>query len=126
LIIDDEPDTATYLGTLLSDNGWDVRTANDVNTGLALAREETPDVVLLDLMMPDRGGLSALVELRKDPKLGPVPIVIVSGIQEELNADFRNFLARFKYRKADAFLDKPVVPEELLKKVDELTAQKTE
>jgi DNA-binding response OmpR family regulator len=50
LIIDDEPDTATYLGTLLSDNGWDVRTANDVNTGLALAREETPDVVLLDLM----------------------------------------------------------------------------
>ena len=125
LIIDDEPDTATYLGTLLSDNGWDVRTANDVNTGLALAREETPDIVLLDLMMPERGGLSALVELRKDAKLGQVPIVIVSGIQEELNADFRNFLARFKYKKADAFLDKPVKPEELLKKVDELTAQKT-
>jgi len=126
LIIDDEPDTATYLGTLLSDNGWDVRTANDVNTGLALAREDTPDVVLLDLMMPDRGGLSCLVEFRKDPELGPVPIVIVSGIEEELNVDFRNFLARFKHRKADAFLGKPVVPEELLKKVDELTSQKTE
>jgi CheY-like chemotaxis protein len=126
LVIDDEPDTATYLGTLLSDNGWDVRTANDVNTGLGLAREDTPDVILLDLMMPERGGLSCLVELRKDPKLGPVPIVIVSGIEEELNVDFRNFLARFKYRKADAFLNKPVVPDELLKKVDELTSQKTE
>jgi hypothetical protein len=55
-----------------------------------------------------------------------VPIVIVSGIQEELTADFRNFLARFKYRKADASLDKPVVKEELLKKVDELTAEKAE
>lgn len=124
LIIDDEPDTSTYLGTLLSDHGWDVRTANDVNTGLALARKETPDIVLLDLMMPDRGGLSALVELRKDPKLGSVPIVIVSGIQETLTADFRKFLARFKYKKADAFLDKPIKPEELLNKVDELTSEK--
>ena len=121
LIIDDEPDVATYLGTLLSDHGWNVRMAHDADKGLELAREETPDVVLLDLMMPDRGGLSALVELRKSPKLGSVPIVIVSGIQETLTADFRNFLARFKYRKADAFLDKPVEPEKLLQTVDELT-----
>jgi DNA-binding response OmpR family regulator len=103
LIIDDEPDVATYLATLLSDHGWNVRTAHDVNKGLELAREEIPDVVLLDLMMPDRGGLSALVELR-----------------------IRNFLARFKYRKADAFLDKPVEPDKLLKTVDELTSRRTD
>jgi CheY-like chemotaxis protein len=126
LIIDDEPDVATYLGTLLSDHGWTVRIAHDADSGLALANEETPDVVLLDLMMPDRGGLSALIELRRSPTLGSVPIVIVSGIQETLTADFRAFLARFKYRKADAFLDKPVNPEELLRTVDEVTVQKTD
>jgi CheY-like chemotaxis protein len=92
LIIDDEPDTRTYLATLLSDNGWTARTANSVDDGLALAREQVPDVVLLDLMMPERGGLSALVELRKTPELSSVPIVIVSGIQETLTSDFRAFL----------------------------------
>jgi len=126
LIIDDEPDTTTYLATLLTDNGWTARTANSVDDGLALAREQVPDVVLLDLMMPERGGLSALVELRKTPELSSVPIVIVSGIQETLTADFRTFLKRFKYRKPDAFLDKPVVPEELLQKLDQLTQPKSD
>jgi CheY-like chemotaxis protein len=124
LIIDDEPDTRTYLATLLSDNGWTARTANSVDDGLALAREQVPDVVLLDLMMPERGGLSALVELRKTPELSSVPIVIVSGIQETLTSDFRAFLKRFKYRQPDAFLDKPVVPDELLQKLDQLTLAK--
>ena len=126
LIIDDEPDTTTYLATLLTDNGWTARTANSVEDGLALAREQVPDVVLLDLMMPERGGLSALVELRKTPNLSSVPIVIVSGIQETLTSDFRTFLKRFKYRKPDAFLDKPVVPEELLQTLDQLTQPKAD
>jgi twitching motility two-component system response regulator PilH len=126
LIIDDEPDTTTYLATLLTDNGWTARTANSVEDGLALARAQVPDVVLLDLMMPERGGLSALVELRKTPELSSVPIVIVSGIQETLTSDFRTFLKRFKYRKPDAFLDKPVVPDELLQTLDQLTQSKAD
>ena len=122
LVIDDEPDMTTYLSTLLSDHGWKVNTANSADDGLALARQEVPDVVLLDMMMPDRGGLSALVELRKTPELSAVPIVIVSGIQETLTADFRAFLARFKHRKPDAFLDKPVDPKKLIETINELTA----
>jgi DNA-binding response OmpR family regulator len=101
LIIDDEPDVTTYLGAVLTDHGWKVRTANGADEGLALARDDRPDAVLLDLMMPERGGLSVLVELRRDPDLSSVPIVIVSGIQATLTADFRNFLARFKYRHLD-------------------------
>lgn len=126
LIIDDEPDMTTYLSTLLSDHGWKVHTANSADDGLAMAKENVPDVVLLDLMMPDRGGLSALIELRKTPELSKVPIVIVSGIQETLTADFRAFLARFKHRKPDAFLDKPVDKEQLLATIDRLTSAKSE
>jgi CheY-like chemotaxis protein len=122
LIIDDEPDVTEYLGAVLTDRGWKVRTANSADEGLALAREERPDAVLLDMMMPERGGLSVIVELRKDPGLSSVPIVIVSGIQETLTADFRKFLARFKHRQPDAFLDKPIDPDELVATLDRLTA----
>ena len=87
VIIDDEPDIRTYLGTLLADAGWQVREAPDVAAGLKLLREEPPAAVLLDLMMPDRGGLNALVEIRKDPALAATPVLIVSGIQEKLTAE---------------------------------------
>ena len=91
---------------------------------IALAKEEAPDAVLLDIMMPERGGLSTLVALRKNPGTAEVPIVIVSGIQETLTSDFREFLGKFKYRKPDAFLDKPLEPEQLLQTLDELTGAK--
>ena len=121
LIIDDEPDVTTYLGAILSDAGWRVRTANSADDGLAMAEQEAPDAILLDMMMPERGGLSALVALRKNPGLGQVPIVVVSGIQDSLTSDFREFLGKFKYRQPDAFLDKPIDPEQLLRTLDELT-----
>lgn len=122
VVIDDEPDVTAYLGTLLSDHGWRVRTANGVDQGLKLLAAERPDAVLLDLMMPERGGLAALVAIRKDPALADVPVIIVSGIQEKLTSDYHAFLERAKRFKADAYLDKPVVPAELLKTLDALVA----
>jgi twitching motility two-component system response regulator PilH len=122
LIIDDEPDVTTYHGTLLSDNGWSVRTANSGDEGLELARAEAPDVVLLDVMMPERGGLSTFLAFRKDPELKSVPVILVSGIQEQLTADFEAFLDRFKKHNPDGFLEKPVDPEKLFKLLDEVTA----
>lgn len=121
LIIDDEPDITTYLGTILSDNDWDVRTANRAEDGLAAAREEAPDVILLDVLMPERGGLSTLIALRKDPGLSTVPVVLVTGIQDSLTADFSAFLDRFKHYHPDAYLEKPVTPEQLMSTVNEVT-----
>jgi CheY-like chemotaxis protein len=120
VVIDDEPDITTYLVTLLSDSGWKVRSANLVDEGLKLLEEERPDVVLLDLMMPERGGLSALVEIRKNPLLKGLPVVVVSGIQEKLTSDYHAFLDRAKHFKPDAYLDKPVKPAELLSTLDAL------
>ena len=122
LIIDDEPDITTYHGTLLADAGWDVRTANSGDDGLEIARNEPPDIVLLDVMMPERGGLSTLIGFRKDPKLESVPVVLVTGIQETLTADFSNFLDRFKHYNPNGYVEKPIDPEKLLALLDELTA----
>lgn len=120
VIIDDEPDVTLYLSTLLSDRGWQVRTANGVEAGLELIRERRPDVVLLDLMMPDRGGLNALVAIRKDPAFETLPVIIVSGIQEKLTSDYRAYLDRFKHYKPNGFLDKPIDTAVLFAKLDEI------
>jgi len=121
VIIDDEPDITTYVGTFLSDNGWSVRSANDPNEGIALAQSEPPDVVLLDVMMPERGGLSTLIALRKDERTAKVPVVLVTGIQESLKSDFGDFLDRFKNYHPDAYLQKPIEEAKLLQTLDSLT-----
>ena len=128
LIIDDDADVTRYLGTLLSDRGWSVSTANSAEEGLAIARENPPDVVVLDLMMPERGGLSTLVALRKDSQLQSTRIVIVTGIEQEVHniygkgEHFDAYLRRLKRYHADAYLEKPVDPEVLLSTLDEVTA----
>ncbi len=120
VIIDDEPDVTTYLGALLSDRGWQVRTANSSADGLALLEQQRPNVVLLDIMMPDKGGLQTLVAIRKDPKLASLPVILVSGIQEKLTADYHAFLDRFKHYRPDAFVDKPVDPPQLFSIIEQV------
>jgi CheY-like chemotaxis protein len=123
VIIDDEPDITTYLETFLTDNGWSVRVANDPNAGIALAQAEPPSVILLDVMMPERGGLSTLIALRKDERTAKVPVVLVTGIQESLKADFGNFLDRFKKYHPDAYVQKPIDEAGLLQTIEEVTSR---
>jgi two-component system, OmpR family, alkaline phosphatase synthesis response regulator PhoP len=120
LVIDDEPDITTYIGMVLSDNGWTVRTANSAADGLEFARQQAPDVILLDVMMPEKGGLSTLVALRKDPNLKSVPVVLVTGIQDTLTQDFEAYLGRIKNYHPDAYMEKPVEPERLLALLDQV------
>jgi CheY-like chemotaxis protein len=120
LVIDDEPDITAYIGMVLSDNGWAVRTANSAADGLELARQQAPDVILLDVMMPEKGGLSTLVALRKDPNLKSVPVVLVTGIQDTLTQDFEAYLGRIKNYHPDAYMEKPVEPKKLLSLLDKV------
>lgn len=124
VVIDDEADIRTFLSTVLADAGWTVHTAGGADQGLELIRRERPHAVLLDLMMPERGGLNVLVGIRKDPDIKATPVVVVSGIQDHLNRDYHAYLERFKHYRPDAYLDKPVEPPALLAKLDELTAAK--
>lgn len=122
LIIDDEPDVATYQSRVLTDHGWRVRIASSGDQGLALALEETPDVILLDLMMPGgRGGLNTFMELRKNPALASIPVVFVTVYPEPDPDDLYNFLGRQERLRPDAYLEKPVDPEVLLATVEKVT-----
>jgi len=122
LIIDDEPDVAAYQGRILSDHGWRVRIAISGDQGLALALDKTPDVILLDLMMPGgRGGLNTFMELRKNPRLTSIPVVFVTAFPEPDPDDRESFLGRQKRHRPAAYLEKPVDPETLLATIEKVT-----
>jgi two-component system OmpR family response regulator len=66
LVVDDEPSLAELLASVLRYEGWEVRTAADGHTALRVARDFHPDAVILDVMLPDLGGLEVLRKLRQD------------------------------------------------------------
>jgi CheY-like chemotaxis protein len=123
LIIDDEADVTTYLASVLSEHGWRALTASSGDEGLALARDELPDVILLDLLMPGgRGGLSTFLALRRDRRLESVPVVFVTSFPEPSATDAEDFLTgRDPKFQPDAYIEKPVAPNDLLAKLEEVT-----
>jgi DNA-binding response OmpR family regulator len=79
LVVEDDPSVRGLLHTLLTAEGYDVSTASDGLAGLVKAAQTLPDLILLDLMMPDLGGVRVLEELREDPELDQTPVVVVTG-----------------------------------------------
>jgi DNA-binding response OmpR family regulator len=79
LVVEDDPSVRGLLHTLLSAEGYEVSTASDGLAGLVKATASKPALVLLDLMMPDLGGVRVLEELRDDPELADIPVIVVTG-----------------------------------------------
>ena len=79
LVVEDDPSVRGLLHTLLTGEGYDVATASDGLAGLVKASTQRPDLMLLDLMMPDLGGIRVLEELREDPTMADIPVIVVTG-----------------------------------------------
>ena len=79
LVVEDDPSVRGLLQTLLSAEGYEVVTASDGLAGLVKASAANPALVLLDLMMPDLGGVRVLEEMRGDPVLSQIPVIVVTG-----------------------------------------------
>ena len=128
LLVDDEDDIIEYLSTLLADAGYEVRTARDGVQATAEARKARPDVVSLDITMPNKSGVRFYREMRTDPELADVPIVIVTGVVNpwagpDGTGSFEDFISsRRKLRPPDGFFGKPVDREAYLAKLAEVTA----
>jgi len=135
LIVDDEQDHRTYLGTVLEENGYTSVSAKDGVEGIDLLRKEKPDLVLLDLMMPRKSGITMFQELRKDPSMSHVPVVVVTGVSEVTGVDFKNFMYKqplqdekkfvettglTKYTIPNGYIEKPVDPDELINVIREV------
>ena len=89
LLVDDDPDAVEFLQDLLTDNDYEVLTASNATEGLARMREERPDLVCLDVLMPEESGISMYQKARIDPRLKGIPILISSSLSftRELNLE---------------------------------------
>ena len=114
LVVEDDPSVRGLLQTLLSAEGYDVATASDGLAGLVKASSRRPSLILLDLMMPDLGGIRVLEELRGDPALSDVPVIVVTGKIDAV-AGLKEVLGE------DSVFAKPFGVAELLARVAEVT-----
>jgi len=119
LLIEDDPALVKALGEFLNLNGYEVASALDGEAGLALARQERPDLILLDLILPRRPGLEVLKKLRQDPALIGLPVIVLTNV--ESNESVSEALAL----GAKAYLVKTSYSlEEVLAKVEGVLKQK--
>ena len=114
LVVDDDPEIVTLLSTRLGKRGYKVTTASDGHAALELAKKHSPDLMLLDVMMPGKSGWEVARALKQDPETQSIKIVMVTAIGEKTNA-----LTSPIYG-ADAHIDKPFEFEKLERIISEL------
>ena len=117
LIIDDDVDTLRLVGLMLQRQGYDISAASNGTQGLAKALEERPDLILLDVMMPDMDGYEVTRRLRKNPATVAIPILMFTA-KTQLDDKVTGFEVG-----ADDYLTKPTHPTELQAHVKALLAR---
>ncbi len=114
LVVDDEPDVIRYFTAVLQENGHVTTTASDGLEALAKVREQPPELVLLDITMPNQSGVRVYREMKEDAKLKSIPVVIITGISHS----FKQFIStRTQVPPPEGYLEKPVTPEALMEEV---------
>lgn len=119
LIVDDEPDVCTYISTLLEDHGYETISAGNGEEALVRLQASSPDLITLDISMPEKSGVRLYREMKEDPRWKKIPIVIITGVAE----DFQKFIStRRQVPPPEGYLTKPINREEFLALVGRLTA----
>lgn len=116
LLIDDDIDFVEATKIVLESKPYEVIVAYDGDDGLRKAREENPDLILLDIIMPVKDGFTAAEQLKKDPELSRIPVIMLTSFASRGQGTSiprgRGFAL-----EAEDYVEKPVTPEELLSKV---------
>jgi CheY-like chemotaxis protein len=97
--------------------------ANSVEDGLRLLAAATPDLIFLDIMMPRESGLSMYVRLKENPATRQIPVVILSGVAQKGQFNFRSYIADPSVPTPDHYLEKPVSVDELIEVITRFTAK---
>ncbi len=120
LVVDDEMDMRFYVTALLESNGYQAQATRDGRSGLQQAREDRPDLIILDIMMPGDGGVKMYSRLKADPALAAIPVIMLSAVAE---TSFRHFLSMLNAQTAQpvpdpvAYLEKPLDHARLLESI---------
>ncbi|MEW6200872.1 MAG: response regulator [bacterium] len=126
LIVEDVEEFSTFLKTVLEDNGYTVMTASNGNEGEDMLAREKPDLVTLDLMMPEKSGIKLYRELRTKPEWKDIPVIIITGVTQDTHnmIDFRTFFKGRSIAEPDGYLEKPIGADEIIKTVQKVLTEK--
>jgi len=113
LCIEDEPEMIELMRLILSRKGYQVTGATGGQAGLEKMQQELPDLVLLDLMMPDMGGWEVYQQMKVDEKLKEIPVIIVTAKAQSIDKVLGLHIA-----KVDDYIAKPFNPSELIDSVE--------
>jgi len=114
LVVDDNQDNTLLMRELLCSRGYDVSTASNADEAEVHIKNQAPDLILLDVVMPGKSGYDLCSELKSDPKTRLVPVVLITGLSD------REDKLKGIEAGADDFLNKPIFPEELFARVKSL------
>lgn len=117
LVVDDEPDAQKLLELILSRAGFQVTTATNGPEALAWLKRALPDLIILDVMMPDMDGYEVLRRLRADPRTRGIPVIMLSA-----KGDVRDRVTGLRLG-ADDYVPKPADPSELVARVEAILAR---
>jgi len=125
LIVDDDLDLTKALQTILESQQYTVVPAIDGKEGIEKIKTDEPDLVILDVMMSTwQDGFEMSRELKKDPKLKDIPILMLTALKDRTGIDFKSTAGDPTWLPVDGFLDKPVEPQTLLAEVEKLLSRK--
>ena len=113
--IEDEPEMIDLVRLILGRKGFKVIGANGGIEGLEIVRREKPDIILLDLMMPDMDGWEVYQQIKADSELRSIPVVVVTAKAQSIDKVLGLHIA-----KVDDYITKPFGPQELLESVEKI------
>ncbi len=117
LVVDDDPDIRLFSVSVLEENGYTPLEATDGEEGMKLVRDKKPDLIILDVMMPRQSGIKLYREVKTDPDLKHIPVIVLSGIARKSflrSQEVRSKADNMPVVDPDAYLEKPVDPDDLL------------
>ncbi|MDY7032789.1 MAG: response regulator [Thermodesulfobacteriota bacterium] len=119
LVVDDDPDLVESVKMMLENKNYEVITAYDGIEGLQKAKEDSPDLIILDVMMPNKDGYEVCHELKADPQYNDIPILLLTAVVSEMSKTTYTHRMGMEI-DADDYIDKPVEPAELVKRAEAL------
>ena len=140
LIVEDSEGNVIFLSEILEAHGDQYRVANNGKEAMTAMRDSRPGLVLLDIMMPRKSGLVVFKEMKADPALEEIPIIIVTGASQATGVDLRSgeekskesdgdefargfgaaLLKQMEGMMPDGFIEKPIEPALLIEKIQKL------
>lgn len=118
--IEDEAEMIDLVRLILSRRGFTVIGANGGREGLELVRKEIPDLVLLDLMMPDMDGWDVYHQLKSDEATRNIPVIVITAKAQNIDK-----VLGLRVAKVEDYIAKPFSPQELIDRVDQVLSRKT-